>query len=121
MPPPAHRSAARSGRAFTHDSSISASGSESQTIPPPTQRWTRPAATANVRIVSASSKSPFGRSTPSAPIDAPRPTGSSAAIRSTAAIFGAPVTEPPGKVAARISAERGVRRELAPRRSRRGA
>ena len=30
--------AASSGRAFTHDSSISASGSESQTIPPPTQR-----------------------------------------------------------------------------------
>ncbi len=30
--------AARSGRAFVHDSSISASGSESQTIPPPTQR-----------------------------------------------------------------------------------
>ncbi len=30
--------AARSGRALTHDSSISASGSESQTIPPPTQR-----------------------------------------------------------------------------------
>ena len=62
-----------------------------------------------------------GRSTPSAPIDAPRPTGSSAAIRSTAAIFGAPVTEPPGKVAARISAERRRRRELGPRRSRRGA
>ena len=30
--------AASSGRAFVHDSSISASGSESQTIPPPTQR-----------------------------------------------------------------------------------
>ena len=30
--------AARSGRALTHDSSISASGSESQTTPPPTQR-----------------------------------------------------------------------------------
>ena len=45
---------------MTHDSSISASGSESQTIPPPTQRWTRPSATASVRIVSASSKSPFG-------------------------------------------------------------
>ena len=30
--------AASSGPAFVHDSSISASGSESQTIPPPTQR-----------------------------------------------------------------------------------
>jgi hypothetical protein len=30
--------ALRSGRAFTHDSSISASGSESHTMPPPTQR-----------------------------------------------------------------------------------
>ena len=56
--------AARSGRAFTHDSSISASGSESQTIPPPTQRWIRPSATANVRIVSASSKSPFALDRP---------------------------------------------------------
>ena len=51
---------ASSGRAFTHDSSISASGSESQTIPPPTQRWMRPSAIAKVRIVSARSKSPFG-------------------------------------------------------------
>ena len=54
--------AASSGRALTQDSSISASASESQTIPPPTQRCTRPSATANVRIVSARSKSPFGRS-----------------------------------------------------------
>ncbi len=51
--------AASSGRALTHDSSISASGSESQTIPPPTHRWIHPSAIANVRIVSASSKSPF--------------------------------------------------------------
>ena len=29
---------ARSGRAFTHDSSISAAGSESHVMPPPTQR-----------------------------------------------------------------------------------
>ena len=49
---------------MTHDSSISASGSESQTIPPPTQRWIRPSATANVRIVSASSKSPFAANRP---------------------------------------------------------
>ena len=34
-----------------------------------------------------------------APIDAPRPTGSSSATWSMAAIFGAPVTEPPGNVA----------------------
>ena len=34
--------AASSGAAFVHDSSISASGSESQTMPPPTQRWIRP-------------------------------------------------------------------------------
>src|SRR5262249_1602758 len=97
-------SALRSGRAVVHDSSISAAGSESQTIPPPTQRWTRASATASVLIVSASSKSPSGRSTPSAPMEAPRPTGSSEPIRSTAEIFGAPVTDPPGKVAARISA-----------------
>ncbi len=58
-----------------------------------------PSATANVRIVSASSRSPVPWTRPSAPIEAPRPTGSSAAIRSTAAIFGAPVTEPPGKTA----------------------
>ena len=31
-------------------------------MPPPTQRWIRPSATASVRIVSASSKSPSGRS-----------------------------------------------------------
>src|SRR5829696_6707053 len=52
--------AARRGRAFTQDSSISASVSESQTMPPPTQRWMRPSATANVLIVSVRSKSPFG-------------------------------------------------------------
>ena len=68
-------------------------------MPPPTQRWIRPSTTANVRIVSASSRSPFGQTVPSAPIEAPRPTGSSAAIWSIAAIFGAPVTEPPGKIA----------------------
>ena len=51
--------ARRSGRALTQDSSISASGSESQTMPPPTQRWMRPSATAKVLIVSARSKSPF--------------------------------------------------------------
>ena len=93
----------RSGLAFTHDSSISAAGSESHTIPPPTQRWIRPSATAKVRIVSASSKSPFGQMRPSAPIEAPRPTGSSAAIWSIAAIFGAPVIEPPGNVASSSS------------------
>ena len=63
-----------------------------------------PAATANVRIVSASSRSPLPQTRPSAPIAAPRPTGSSSAIRSTAAIFGAPVTDPPGNVAASSSA-----------------
>src|SRR5471032_2977442 len=51
---------ASNGRALTHDSSISASGSESQTIPPPTQRWICPSAIANVRIVRARSRSPFG-------------------------------------------------------------
>src|SRR5262249_43201765 len=76
-----HRaSAPSSGRALIHDSSISASGSESQMMPPPTQRWIVPSAIAKVRIVSARSRSPFGRSVPSAPIDAPRPTGSSAAM-----------------------------------------
>ena len=52
--------ASSSGRALTSDSSISASGSESQTIPPPTQRWIRSSATANVLIVRARSRSPFG-------------------------------------------------------------
>src|SRR5205823_924319 len=56
--------AASSGAAFVHDASISASGSESQTIPPPTHRWMRPSATAKVRIVSASSRSPFGQIVP---------------------------------------------------------
>ena len=62
MRAPGCRPRRAAGCALTHDSSISASGSESQTIPPPTQRWTRPSATASVRIVSASSKSPSGRS-----------------------------------------------------------
>ena len=96
--------ASRSGAALTSDSATSSDGSESQTTPPPTQRWMRPSAIANVRIVSASSRSPLPWTRPSAPIDAPRPTGSSAAMRSTAAIFGAPVTDPPGKSAWRISA-----------------
>jgi hypothetical protein len=52
--------AASNGRALTHDSSTSSSGSESQTMPPPTQRWMRPSTTANVRMVNARSKSPFG-------------------------------------------------------------
>ncbi len=39
-------------------------GSESQTMPPPTHRWIRPAATAKVRIVSARSRSPFERIRP---------------------------------------------------------
>src|SRR5262245_62534771 len=56
--------ASSSGRALTSDSSISASGSESHTIPPPTQRWIRPSATAKVRIVSARSRSPFGYTRP---------------------------------------------------------
>src|SRR5262245_49808188 len=97
--------ASASGRALTQDSSISASGRESQTTPPPAQRWTRPAAAAKVRIVRARSRSPFGRTTPSAPIEAPRPTGSSAAMWSIAAIFGAPVIDPPGNVASISSAK----------------
>jgi len=52
--------AASSGRALTHDSSTSSEGSESQTMPPPTQRWIAPSTTANVRIVRARSTSPFG-------------------------------------------------------------
>ena len=82
-------------------------------MPPPTQRWMRPSATANVRIVSARSRSPFGRIVPSAPIDAPRPTGSSAAMWSIAAIFGAPVIEPPGNVAS----SRSVSETSSPERS----
>ncbi len=52
--------ASSSGRAFTQDSSISSAGSESHTMPPPTQRWIRPSARAKVRIVSARSRSPLG-------------------------------------------------------------
>ncbi len=48
---------------------------------------------------------PVAVDAPEAPIEAPRPTGSSSAIRSTAAIFGAPVIDPPGNVARRISAK----------------
>ena len=96
--------ASRSGAAFVSDSCTSPRGSESHTMPPPTQRCTHPPATANVRIVSASSRSPFPYTRPSAPIDAPRPTGSRPAMRSTAAIFGAPVTDPPGKTASSSSA-----------------
>src|SRR5215468_1747887 len=51
--------AARSGRAFTHDSSTSAAGSDSQTIPPPTQRWIEPSTIAKVRMVRARSRSPL--------------------------------------------------------------
>ena len=96
--------ASSSGRAFVQDSSTSLAGSESQTTPPPTQRWSTPPATANVRMVRVRSKSPLPYTFPIAPIDAPRPTGSSSAMRSTAAIFGAPVTDPPGNVASRMSA-----------------
>ncbi len=69
-------------------------------MPPPTHRWMVSSTMAKVRMVSARSKSPFAWMTPRAPIDAPRPTGSSAAIWSMAAILGAPVTEPPGNIAA---------------------
>ena len=57
---------------------------------------------------------------PSAPIDAPRPTGSSAAMWSTAAIFGAPVTEPPG-TSPRAARSAPTSSRAGPRRSRRGA
>ena len=53
------RSRSSSGRAFVHDSSTSVAESESQTMPPPTQRWIVSSATAKVRMVSARSKSPF--------------------------------------------------------------
>ena len=53
-------SSASNGRALTSDSSTSAAGSESQTMPPPAHRWISPAAIANVRMVSPSSRSPFG-------------------------------------------------------------
>ena len=113
--------ASSSGAALTSDSSTSARGSESQTMPPPTQRWIRPSAIANVRIVSASSRSPFPCTRPSAPIDAPRPTGSSAAMRSTAAIFGAPVTDPPGNSRSEELRETDARAGALPRPSRPGA
>ena len=73
-------------------------------MPPPTQRWISPPAIANVRIVRPRSRSPFGWTRPIAPIDAPRPTGSSRAMWSIAASLGAPVTDPPGNVARRSSA-----------------
>ena len=46
----------------------------------------------------------MGETVPSAAIDAPRPTGSSRAMWSIAASLGAPVTDPPGKVARSSSA-----------------
>ena len=101
----ARRRAASSGRALTHDSSISASGSESQTMPPPTQRWI--AARRRPRTCGSSARARSRRSRggrrarPSTRRGRP---ARARAIRSSAAIFGAPVTEPPGNVAARISA-----------------
>ena len=90
-------------------------------MPPPTQRWIRPSATANVRIVSASSKSPFGGSSRARPSTRRGRPARARAIWSSAAIFGAPVIEPPGNVASQDLGERRRRRAGGPRRSRRGA
>src|SRR5260370_35886049 len=61
-----HALAASRGRAFTHDSSTSASGSESHTIPPPTQRWSAPSTAAKGRPVGARTGTPIGDTGPSA-------------------------------------------------------
>ena len=99
--PPTARSR---GRALTHDSSISASGSESQTMPaadPEVDAAFGDGERADRQrqlevAVGANRAERAHRRRRDRPARAP-------AIRSTAAIFGAPVTEPPGKVAARIS------------------
>ena len=73
-------------------------------MPPPTQRWIRSVGDREGADREREVEVAVRMQRPSAPIEAPRPTGSSAAMWSSAAIFGAPVTEPPGKVAASSSA-----------------
>ena len=113
--------AVSSGAAFASDSSTSSAGLESQTMPPPTQRWRRPLGDGERPDRQRELEVAVAVHAPERPIDAPRPTGSSAAIRSTAAIFGAPVIDPPGK--RRLRGSRRARRPAAarPRPSRRGA
>ena len=90
-------------------------------MPPPTQRWTRPSATANVRIVSASSKSPFALDRPErahrrAAADRlePRDVVERGDLRRAG-------DRAAGERRAQDLGERRVRRAAAPRRSRRGA
>src|SRR6266511_3707777 len=90
--------AASRGPALACASTTSRSGSLPQVMPPPAHRCNRSPSAATVRMVNPRSSRSAVKS-PRAPIEGPRPTGSSAAIWSSAASFGAPVTEPPGRTA----------------------
>ena len=75
-------------------------------IPAPVPNRSSSSAIQNVRIATASSASPVSASTqPKAPQYTARGAVSSASIRRRAAILGAPVTEPGGKVAASSSGQ----------------
>jgi len=81
--------ASRMGAALAWASATSASGSLPQVMPPPAHTCRRCGSAATVRMVNPRSR-PSGPSHPKAPIAGPRPTGSRAAITSSAASFGAP-------------------------------
>ena len=78
-------------------------GTLSAVMPPPTPSCSRPPSVSKVRMRTLRSV-PAGETRPSDPVYAPRGSGSSAAMACSAARFGAPVTEPGGKVAESRSA-----------------
>ena len=100
---PARRSRGAGRAALARVSSHSAAASLRQVIPPPTWRVRRRPSATNVRIRIDDPIAPAASIHRAAPQYGPRRTGSSASMSSIARIFGAPVTEPPGKAAARRS------------------
>ena len=96
--------AASSGRALSRHSSSSRSGSESATIPPPTPSQALPRATSKVRIATFSSSPDNGLAIPMAPVYTSREVASRQVRSSIARTFGAPVTDPGGKLARSRSA-----------------
>ncbi len=75
-------------------------GSLPQVMPPPTWSVSRRPSATKVRIRMLVCIAPSGPIQPSAPVYGPRRTGSRPSRISMARIFGAPVIEPPGKLAA---------------------
>ena len=73
-------------------------------MPPPTSSQMCSPAISNVRITTLSSSPAAGEANPIAPVNTSRALDSSSSITPTAAIFGAPVTEPGGKLARSRSA-----------------